>query len=205
VRLEVKRHHTLRIDLSERRKPHARRARTIKCWFVSKRRQSVSACVRAEPASVAGHRTACGKNCRAARPPKSTSSFRHNLAEAQADDVERVVLVEAPRPLRSLPRHLALVGGLQLRNRQRHAYFNVRRRPHEKQRRFDLGRAISGQEDTEAGICLATARDWAMKIKFLCRPEASPIDSAKHIAAWPCVTRNETLPGGGRVFEMEEE
>lgn len=86
----------------------------------------------------------------------------------------------------------AVVSGLQLRVRQKHASFSFRVVLHGKLRRFALGRAVAGTADTD-GITLDTARDWSRKIKVLCHPKAVPTDPAKHIAAWQLGTTLERM------------
>jgi hypothetical protein len=87
----------------------------------------------------------------------------------------------------------ATVPGLQLRVWQAHAAFSFRCRHHGKLRRFHLGTAIAGSHDSDAGICLDTARNWSRKIKLLCHPKAVPTDPNKHIAAWRAGTTLERL------------
>jgi hypothetical protein len=111
-----------------------------------------------------------------------------------ASAVDRAIADAGKRGMKPYDVSDARVGGLQLRVRGKGApTFSVRCRLHGLQRRFDLGTAISGKIDTEAGICLDTARDWAMKIKYLCRPKAPPTDANKHLAAWRAGTTLERM------------
>jgi hypothetical protein len=85
------------------------------------------------------------------------------------------------------------VTGLILRCRGKRPSFSFKCRHHGKERRFHLGTAIAGTIDTDAGITLDTARQWAMKIRLLCHPKAVPTDPNKHIAAWQLGTTLERM------------
>jgi hypothetical protein len=87
--------------------------------------------------------------------------------------------------------------GLTMRVRPRGVRWTIRVRLHGRQRRWDLGLVVAGDDNID-GVCLATARSWAFQIRELARKDQNPepfIDRVTGKTAAPVVIG----PRPGRV------
>jgi hypothetical protein len=66
------------------------------------------------------------------------------------------------------------VPGLTLRIKTIECRWSVRARLHSRQRRWDLGAVVAGDDDLDGKICLATARARAMTVREMCRKNQNP-------------------------------